>query len=104
MIMTADFWKSTLEAAIKAAAAAALGVIGTDQFLTAMSVDWVTVGGVALLAGIVSILTAIVAPNPDIRAARKEAAQKAAREAAKAKLDAEKAAAPKRTRKAPSKK
>lgn len=104
MIMTADFWKSTLESAIKAAAAAALGVIGTDQFLTAMSVDWVTVGGVALLAGIVSILTAIVAPNPDIRAARKEAAQKAAREAAKAKLDAEKAAAPKRTRKAPSKK
>lgn len=104
MIMTANFWKSTLEVAIKAAAAAALGVIGTDQFLTAMSVDWVTVGGVALLAGAVSILTAIVAPNPDIRAARKEAARKAAREAAEVKLAAEKAAAPKRTRKAPLKK
>lgn len=79
MIMTAAFWKSTGEAAIKAAAAAALGVIGTDQFLTAMSVDWTQVGGVALLAGIVSILTAIVAPNPDIRAARREAAEAASK-------------------------
>jgi len=76
MIMTVDFWKSTGEAAIKAMAAAALGVIGTDQFLTAMNVDWGTVGGVALLAGIVSVLTAIVAPNPDIRAARRAAANK----------------------------
>lgn len=73
MIMTAEFWKSTGETAIKAAAAAALGVIGADQFITAMSVDWTQVGGVALLAGIVSILTAIVAPNPDIRAAKREA-------------------------------
>ena len=73
MIMTAEFWKSTGETAIKAAAAAALGVIGTDQLITAMSVDWTQVGVVALLAGIVSILTAIVAPNPDIRAAKREA-------------------------------
>lgn len=73
MIMTAEFRKSTGETAIKAAAAAALGVIGADQFITAMSVDWTQVGGVALLAGIVSILTAIVAPNPDIRAAKREA-------------------------------
>lgn len=74
MIMTAEFWKSTGETAIKAAAAAALGVIGTDQLITAMSVDWTQVGGVALLAGIVSILTAIVAPNPDIRAAKRRIA------------------------------
>jgi len=112
MIMTSNFWKSTIEVAIKAAAAAALGVIGTDQFITAMSVDWLQVGGVALLAAIVSILTAIVAPNPDIRAARREAAQKAARQAEEARLAEEKAAAkaeaakvaPKRTRKAAPKK
>lgn len=73
MIMTVEFWKSTGETALKAAAAAALGVIGADQFITAMSVDWTQVGGVALLAGIVSILTAIVSPNPDIRALRREA-------------------------------
>lgn len=89
MIMTVDFWKSTGEVAVKAAAAAALGVIGTDQFLTAMNVDWVQVGGVALLAGIVSILTAIVAPNPDVRAAKREAV----RLEAEAKAAAEKKAA-----------
>ena len=68
MIMTAEFWKSTGETAIKAAAAAALGVIGTGQLITAMGVDWSQVGGVALPAVIVSVLTAIVAPNPEISA------------------------------------
>jgi len=97
MIMTAEFWKSTGETAIKAAAAAALGVIGTDQLITAMSVDWTQVGGVALLAGIVSILTAIIAPNPDIRAAKREAV----RLEAEAKAAAEKKAAAAAKRKAP---
>lgn len=92
MIMTKAFWASTGEAAIKAAAAAALGVIGTAEFLTVTGVDWATVGGVAVLAAIVSVLTAVVAPNPDIRAARKEAARVAAEEAKKA------ATAKKRTR------
>jgi len=73
MIMTADFWKTSGEAAIKAAAAAALAVIGTDQFLSAMSVDWTQVGGVALLAGVVSLLTSIVVPDAQTRAARREA-------------------------------
>lgn len=96
--MTAAFWKSTSETAIKAAAAAALGVIGANELITAMSVDWTQVGGVALLAGIVSILTAIVAPNPDIRAAKREmlrrkveervAAEKKAAAAAKRKANA----------------
>lgn len=84
MIMTADFWKSTVEVAIKAAAAAALAVIGTEQLLTAAGVDWVQVGGVSLLAAIVSILTAIVAPNPDIRAARAAAQAEADKKAAAA--------------------
>lgn len=73
MIMTADFWKTSGEAAIKAAAAAALAVIGTDQFLSAMSIDWTQVGGVALLAGVVSLLTSIVVPDAQTRAARREA-------------------------------
>jgi hypothetical protein len=73
MVMTVEFWKSSGEAAIKAAAAAALAVIGTDQFISAMSVDWTQVGGVAMLAGIVSILTSIVVPTPEARAAKREA-------------------------------
>lgn len=77
MIMTADFWKTSGEAAIKAAAAAALAVIGTDQFISAMAVDWAQVGGVALLAGVVSLLTSIVVPDAQTRAARREAKQAA---------------------------
>ena len=95
MIMTSTFWKSTVEVAIKAAAAAALGVIGANELLSAAGVDWTQVGGVAVLAAIVSVLTAVVAPNPDVRAARREikletlrqaeAAQKKAAAAAKRK-------------------
>lgn len=80
MIMTAEFWKNSGEAAIKAAAAAALAVIGTDQLISAMTVDWGQVGGVALLAGVVSILTSVVVPDPKTRALRREAKQLAAQE------------------------
>ena len=73
MVMTIEFWKSSGEAAIKAAAAAALGVIGTDQLVSALGVDWSQVLGIALLAGIISILTSIVVPTPEVRAARREA-------------------------------
>lgn len=106
MIMTRTFWTSTIEVAIKAAAAAALGVIGANELLTVTGVDWAQVGGVAVLAAIVSILTAIVAPNPDIRASRREAQLKAARQAAEEKAAAEKKAATsaKRPRKAATKK
>jgi hypothetical protein len=104
MIMTSTFWKSTVEVAIKAAAAAALGVIGANELLSVAGVDWTQVGGVAVLAAIVSVLTAIVAPNPDVRAARKEAQIRAARVAAEEKAAAEKAATPKRPRKAAAKK
>lgn len=90
MIMTSTFWKSTVEVAIKAAAAAALGVIGANELLSVAGVDWTQVGGVAVLAAIVSVLTAIVAPNPDVRAARREAR---AAEAAEAAASEKKAAA-----------
>jgi hypothetical protein len=89
MLTSSTFWASTLESAIKAGAAAALAVIGATQFLTASAVDWTQVAGVGVLAVIVSILTAIAVPNPDIRAARAEARL----EAAKAAEAAEKKAA-----------
>jgi hypothetical protein len=89
MVMNAQFWQSSIETAIRTAAAAALGVIGAEQFITAFSVDWVTVGGVALLAAVVSVLTSVAVPNPDIRAARAAAKAQAAAEAeAQAKREA----------------
>ena len=89
MLNNSQFWLSSLETAIRTAAAAALGVIGAEQFLTAFSVDWATVGGVALLAAIVSLLTSVAVPNPDIRAARAAAKAQAVAEAeAQAKREA----------------
>ncbi len=90
MLSNSQFWLSSLETAIRTAAAAALGVIGAEQLLTAFSVDWATVGGVALLAAIVSLLTSVAVPNPDIRAARAAARAQAA---AEAEAQAKKAAA-----------
>ena len=77
MIMTVAFWKSAGERAIKTAAQAAIAILGTDQFVSAMDVNWVEVGGIALLAGILSILTSIVIPAAETKAAvRAEIASK----------------------------
>lgn len=69
MIMTVAFWKSAGERAIKTAAQAAIAILGTDQFVSAMDVNWAEVGGIALLAGILSILTSIVIPAAETKAA-----------------------------------
>lgn len=78
MIMTVAFWKSAGERAIKTAAQAAIALLGTDQFVSALDVNWTEVGGIALLAGVLSILTSIVVPAAETKAAVvAELAQKA---------------------------
>jgi len=99
-MITIQFWASALETAVKAAAAAALAIIGSDQLITASAIDWTQVGGVALLAGIVSILTSIVVPTPEVRAAKREAASLEAQRAAQA----AKKSAPKGSARSPRKK
>ena len=94
MLTTPQFWASSIETAIRTAAAAALGVIGADQLITAFDVDWATVGGVALLAAVISVLTSVAVPSPDIRAAKATArAQAEAEAAAEAEAQAKKEAA-----------
>jgi hypothetical protein len=78
MIMTIAFWKSAGERAIKTAAQAAIAILGTDQLVSAIDVNWAEIGGVSLLAGILSILTSIVLPAAETKAAvRAEIALKA---------------------------
>lgn len=76
MLTSKAFWASAGERAIKTIAQTALALLGTDQLISAIDVDWAEVGGVALLAGILSLLTSIALPGADTKAAvRAEAAK-----------------------------
>ena len=99
MLTTQRFWASALEGAVRAAAAAALAVIGTDQLISALGIDWTQVAGVALLAGVIALLTAVAIPDHEVREERRElkmrmqaaskasAAKPAAKSATKAKTN-----------------
>ena len=76
MLTSKAFWASAGERAIKTVAQTALAILGTDQLISALQVDWSEVGGVALLAGILSLLTSIALPGADTKAAVKAEASK----------------------------
>lgn len=50
------------ERAVKTIAQSALATIAADQVIGVLDVDWVTVASVALLAGVLSILTSVAFP------------------------------------------
>jgi hypothetical protein len=72
MLTNQRFWASALEGSVRAAAAAALAVIGTDQLISALGIDWTQVVGVSLLAGVIALLTAVAIPDHEIREERRE--------------------------------
>ena len=69
MLTSKAFWASAFERAVKTVAQSALALLGTSQFVSALEIDWVEVGGVALLAGILSVLTSVAIPGADTKAA-----------------------------------
>jgi 4'-phosphopantetheinyl transferase EntD len=99
MFTNQRFWASALEGSIRAAAAAALAVIGTDQLISALGIDWTQVVGVAILAGAIALLTSIAVPDHEIREERRELRLAAEKAAAKPKPGV-KNAKPKATKKA----
>jgi len=93
MLTSTAFWASAGERAIKTVAQTALALLGTSQLVSVVSVDWAEIGGVSVLAGILSLLTSIALPaaqtkesvrvESEARAAAKAAAAKKATKATK---------------------
>ncbi|MBR7010815.1 MAG: hypothetical protein IKI02_07910 [Oscillospiraceae bacterium] len=57
MIFSKQWWRAALIRALKTVAQAAVGLIPAAATIT--EVDWLTVAGCALLAGLVSLLTSL---------------------------------------------
>ena len=62
--MTKDFWKAALNRAVRTIAQTTLAMIGTATLI--QQLDWYMIGGTALLAGLVSILTSITTGLPEV--------------------------------------
>ena len=77
MLTSTAFWASAGERAIKTVAQTALALLGTSQLVSVIDVNWAEVGGVAVLAGILSLLTSVALPAEETKSAiRAEAAKK----------------------------
>lgn len=61
--MNKEFWKAALARAIRTVCQTALALIGTATFM--QDLNWISVLSASCLAGVVSILTSVVAGIPE---------------------------------------
>jgi hypothetical protein len=86
MLTSTAFWASAGERAIKTVAQTALALLGTSQLVSVVNVDWAEIGGVSILAGILSLLTSIALPSAETKqSVRVESEARTAANAAPAK-------------------
>ena len=91
MLTSTAFWASAGERAIKTVAQTAIALLGTSQLVSVVNVDWAEIGGVSVLAGILSLLTSIALPSAETKqSVRAEAEALRAAKAAPAKRAAKK--------------
>jgi len=77
MLTSTAFWASAGERAVKTVAQTALALLGSSQLISVIEVDWAEVGGISVLAGILSLLTSVALPAAETKSAiRAEAAKK----------------------------
>ena len=63
-IKNKEFWRATAIRAIKTVCQTAIATIGTASVLS--EVNWLVVASASILAGILSVLTSIVAGLPEV--------------------------------------
>jgi hypothetical protein len=86
MLTSTAFWASAGERAIKTVAQTALALLGTSQLISAVNIDWAEIGGVSVVAGVISLLTSIALPAAEVKQSiRLESEARAAAIAAAAK-------------------
>lgn len=65
-IFTKEFWMYAGERAIKTVAQTVVATITATEVVGILNIDWMQIGGVALLAGLASVLTSIgIHPKPE---------------------------------------
>lgn len=74
-MLTAVFWGKVAERAIKTVAQTAIASITASGVLNAVELDWGQIGGVALLAGVLSVLTSLALPTQELKDAKEAHAE-----------------------------
>lgn len=69
MTFTKEWLAMAAERAIKTVAQTAVATIGAAQVLGLFAVDWTQVASVALLAGVMSVLTSVAVPSKELKEA-----------------------------------
>jgi hypothetical protein len=69
MSFTKEWLRMATERSVKTIAQTALATIGATQVLGLFDVDWFQVISVALLAGIMSLLTSVAVPSKELKEA-----------------------------------
>ena len=64
IIKNKDFWRATIIRAIKTICQTAIATIGTATLIE--EVNWLVVASASLLAGVLSVLTSIMAGLPEV--------------------------------------
>lgn len=64
IIKNKDFWRATIIRAIKTICQTAIATIGTATLIE--EVNWLVVASTSLLAGVLSVLTSIMAGLPEV--------------------------------------
>lgn len=63
-LFSRPFWRAAAQRAVRTVAQTAVATIGTAVVLT--DVDWTLVGSASVLAGVLSVLTAVATDLPEV--------------------------------------